>query len=83
MNETTTPTPTPPAPAAGSATEIWVCVRTRACGWEGPESARRDVPAKRQPGNGLHVTEQRCPRCNGRAFYVRQARNTKRSGGGQ
>lgn len=53
--------------------EIWVCVKTRACGWKRLEGERRDVPAKRQPGNGLRVIEQRCPRCNGRSFYVRQS----------
>lgn len=74
MNE---PTTQPALPAStGSATEIWVCVKTRACGWKGPEGARRDVPAKRQPSNGLRVTEQRCPWCNGRAFYVRQSPNS-------
>ena len=73
MNETKST----PAPEAGSAMEIWVCVRTRKCGWQGLSTQLIDVRDHRF--TRLPTYTGTCPGCGGKVFYVRQSPNAKGS----
>ena len=58
----------PPRPADRS-NEIWVCVRTRACGWSG----RQDMLVQEPHPRLRDATQGTCPGCGGHVFYVRDA----------